>query len=222
MLADPQGHAVLSGSPMEPPPSPRNHYYGYTAPNYLNSHSSAYPYQPIDNHMYFEQVRQTGVTPPPHEQVLHPSPSMYNYLASPLAPSGPWSSNYRPDSAMSTSRPVASEVPGHADGNWRSGAELSTYSDQYHHASNGLVMADPHDLGTPGVASHSTAPFYTAPPAQGAQHSLMPAPSIPAVRQYGQPASLQRGHAKNRSLHALRGEYSASNVTMDDLDSHFQ
>ena len=221
MLADPYGQAVLSGS-TGLPTSPRTHHFSQSGQDYLDPHPIAYQYHALETQSYPEQLRTAGVTPPPQEQVMHPSPSMYSYLASPLAPSGPWSSMARPESALGTSKPIFAAAPVISTDFWRNGTESSGTSANYQHIPNGMVAAaDVHTYDSPGAMPEAPPAYQNGSvPANHAQYSLLPAASIPAGVHPG--GSAQRGHGRNRSLHALRGEYSASNVTMDDLDSHFQ
>lgn len=219
MLADPRGQAVLSAS-LALPLSPRNQYYGYTAQDIAHTHHSYYNYQSSDSNAAQDLNRYGVATPPPHEQVIHPSPSMYKYIASPIAPSGPWSSMVRPLSSFSSSRPIASGLAGPAGGDfWKNTPEIPPEAFQY--TSAGVITGDQHDLGTPGVTS--SAGQATQYQMSDPRFCLMPAATMPcsAVGNYvGSPA--QRGHLRNRSQHALRAEYSASNITMDDLDSQFR
>ncbi|CAD6564698.1 MAG: Ubiquitin-conjugating enzyme E2 2 [Cyphobasidiales sp. Tagirdzhanova-0007] len=169
-------------------------------------------------------------------QLLQPSPSMYHYLASPIVDgksgTNPILSDPPPRrtsiSRLAPSLPALTQDTPRLYGDfWRS-SSTHDYSGASVKNSNTqrtiLITSDnplySADFGTPAGTLHagSVGKF----PSSG---SLLPPVGItqkmPATsKQIGSFGSPHRQHQANNSQN-LRGEYSASNVTMDDLDSHF-
>lgn len=231
------------------PPAPHNnHYLGYTPSLYPSYDQGISVYAAMDLHRpaavqqnylhthtdSWGSGHNTSSTAPSSHQ---PSHSMYTYLASPVA-----GSVAQFASASHTANPAAFKSLQASASDSHPPREASI-----HHPTiptpAGLSMQDGSyqaGLGTPGVQAPmgaAAAQYFSNQNAQQ-QYPMAPPPAITprpdlSAATFGsaQPnksahgprhphpgMTAARGHLRNPSL---RGEYSVSNVTMDDLDSHF-
>lgn len=233
------------------PSGPDSQYLDFTPALYGGFDPGISVYAPVDGHQPVSMrqgdfpsqstIWHSHTTLPSNSASLHqPTHSMYTYLASPVAGSavqfaGPVNSTITEDlPPLGESSAVAPSTNEHA---WSKKGHMP-------HASLSTIASshsnDQSDFS--GTSLHT--PTGTAGPQYGFAHSisqqypLAPVPNITprpdvsaptftsmhaAKSSYGgRPghASINpvRGHIRNPSL---KGEYSVSSVTMDDLDSHF-
>lgn len=193
----------------------------------LHSHSGSWD----SNHL------QTGVLSSSHQ----PTFNMYSYLASPVA----GSSAQFVDPSVQGRTTAPSRFP-LGTGYTSSGSGFQDdFSSSLHpplSSSSGLANNATYqaDLGTPGVQAPmgAAAAQYFANRAAQDQYPMAPVPAITprpdlSASTFGPVGASQASYTLNNSRFAskpipghirnpsLRGEYSVSNVTMDDLDSHF-
>ena len=165
-----------------------------------------------------------------------PSPSMYAYIASPLVGGGSPSVGFGTPSQRTTTGPFANgyssaghitNTPRQYDDFWKGSIfnETVDRSGQSRNpASQILNMGDQstqtgQKLGSPAISNHlrraSLAAAAAVPPQAAGQAA------IAASTQQISGTAFKSGHQRIQSNASLRGDYSASHITMDDLDSQF-
>ncbi|KAK9898010.1 hypothetical protein P389DRAFT_64632 [Cystobasidium minutum MCA 4210] len=204
------------------------------------------PRHQLQPHIFVEtdSTEKTAGTHVPHHQANH---SMYSYLASPVAPSsGQFASpSQNPNTGASSKAAVQSasaalHAQQHSWSNPGSLAQVNLVNSQPIATSTYVLDAEYHrdgqrssDLQSPAgphhISTQDTLRQYPIAPAPAiTPRPDLSAPTFTSVVTAAKPsrkiqhphsrADYARGHQRNPSL---RGEYSVSNVTMDDLDSHF-
>lgn len=200
-----------------------------------------------DNHQSVMTSDHTSSKPgPPSPLQSQAAHSMYSYLASPVAPyTAQFASPHTADgNPVKSSVGSASITALHTQQQAWKGSDPSAANHPPFArnivAASGAYPPYQADLGTPGVSAPMGAAAAQYSSAQDAlqQYPMAPVPAItprPDVFnptfpntftskpvRHGQQqvarAGPARGHLRNPSL---KGEYSVSSVTMDDLDSHF-